>query len=106
MILFNKCHFSAINCTEPPFNVPNNAVGAMNWTEVLGNPRPYSTIIEYSCPVKEWGYPESGFNKTVVTCSSDGVWNVSSVSKCVSKYKGSVLKKPQYILFILSMNKL
>lgn len=83
---FDCLNISAINCTEPPFEVPNNALGAMNWTEVKGNPRPYSTVIKYTCPVREWGYPENGFNTTIVTCTSEGLWNLTNISSCISTF--------------------
>ncbi len=44
-----KCVFSAINCTDPPFEVESNGLAIRNWTEEEGNPRPYATKIVYEC---------------------------------------------------------
>ena len=63
----------------------------MNWTEEEGNARPYATKIVYYCPTKGWGFPESGDNETSSVCSKDGTWNVTVVSKCISKH--TMLKK-------------
>ena len=55
-----KIFHSAINCTEPPFQVRNNDMGMYNWTGVDGeDPRPFATSIEYFCPREGWGYPRS-----------------------------------------------
>ena len=33
--------------------------------EVEGNPRPYATIVRYSCTKQDWGYPSTGTTKIV-----------------------------------------
>ena len=37
---------AAINCTDPPVAVDATGLTLMNWTEEVGNPRPYDTLIQ------------------------------------------------------------
>ena len=84
----NARHFfcSAINCTTAPTATSQNDLGRMNWTEVPGIPRPYATEIVYSCPLKDWGFPSTGFNTAVTRCGLDGSWNFTEPETCVSKF--------------------
>ena len=76
---------SAINCTEPPFQVRNNDMGKYNWTETGEDPRPYATAIEYYCPRKGWGYPSTGEDRTTIYCQQDGTWsNDVNIESCIS----------------------
>lgn len=75
-----------MNCTKPPTETRHNDYGRMNWTEIDGNARPYSTEIVYSCPLKYWGFPATGLNKVVTRCGLDGEWNFTAVETCVSKF--------------------
>ena len=63
----------------------------MNWTEIVGGPRPYGSVIVYECTMKGWGYMHNGFNQTVATCLNNGEWNVTDVPSCISKYKITTL---------------
>ena len=81
----NSKYILAINCTEPPFFVKETAIRRMNWTEVQGNPRPYATVVEYSCPKKDWGFPSTGLDKVYAGCQANGTWNITSVDECISE---------------------
>ena len=75
----------AINCTEPPVRITSDLTEHMTWKEVEGNPRPYATLVEYSCTREGWGYAASGLSTTISACQNDSTWNVTYVPACVSK---------------------
>ena len=47
LLFYHDNVISAINCTQAPFEIPNNGLAVVNWTETEGNPRPYATLIKY-----------------------------------------------------------
>ncbi|XP_059089355.1 uncharacterized protein LOC131885347 [Tigriopus californicus] len=71
------------NCVNDPPLINRTARDWMDWDLNIRN-RSYTHSINYTCPLKNWGYPSSGENRMVATCQENLRWNLTSVEKCVA----------------------
>ena len=87
--LISKNHFCisyflflcvAVNCTDDPYIVENDAKGMFDWD---GYNKSYNTVVRYWCDTPGWGFPSNGFNELYSICQADKSWNVTSVDECV-----------------------
>lgn len=85
LILFSNCNnkrISAINCTDDPFEVPNNDKGVYDWD---GFNKSFGHIIRYHCRLEGWGYPGNGLTEMYSMCQANKNWNLTEVENCICK---------------------
>ena len=92
MNLVSNISFSilAINCTDDPFEVPNDGKGMYDWTGDIGTGvslnKSYNDIVRYWCETEGWGYPSNGLSEMYAVCQANKEWNLTYVEECVCKY--------------------
>ena len=81
---------SAVNCTDDPFEVPNDDKGMYDWTGDIGPGIPvnksYGDIVRYWCEKEGWGYPSNGLSEMYAVCQANKMWNLTEVDKCMCKF--------------------
>ena len=77
-------YFSALNCTDDPFEVPNNTKGMYDWDH---SNKSFGHVVKYHCPTEGWGYPSNGLSEMYSICQANKQWNLTEVETCVCKFK-------------------
>ena len=79
-----------MNCTEDPFEVPNDDKGMYDWTGAIGPGvsvnKSYGDIVRYWCEKEGWGFPSNGLSEIYAVCQANKMWNVTEVEKCMCEY--------------------
>ena len=79
-----------MNCTEDPFEVPNDDKGMYDWTGAIGLGvsinKSYGDIVRYWCEKEGWGFPSTGLSEYYAVCQANKMWNLTEVEKCMCEY--------------------
>ena len=79
-----------MNCTEDPFEVPNDDIGMYDWTGAIGPGvsinKSYGDIVRYWCEKEGWGFPSNGLSEIYAVCQANKMWNLTEVENCMCEY--------------------